>query len=47
MRYPETGFTRQTIGGCGIWNSDVNWARNTVVNTLNSTIKNAVAGMAT
>ena len=45
MRYPETGFTRQTIGGCGSWNSDINWARNTVVNTLNSTIKNAVAGM--
>ena len=34
----ETGFTRQTIGGCGVWNSDANWARNTVVNTLNSTI---------
>jgi hypothetical protein len=45
MRYPETGFTRQTIGGCGAWNSDINWARNTVVNTLNNTIKNAVAGM--
>ena len=45
FRYPETGFTRQTIGGCGAWNSDANWARNTVVNTLNNTIKNAVAGM--
>ena len=46
FRYPETGFTRQTIGGCGVWNSDANWARNTVVNTLNTTIKNATAGMA-
>jgi hypothetical protein len=45
FRYPETGFTRQTIGGCGTWNSDANWARNTVVNTLNNTVKNAVAGM--
>ena len=27
----ETGFTRQTIGGCGVWNSDANWANNTVV----------------
>ena len=45
LRYPETGFTRQTIGGCGAWNSDINWARNTVVETLNSTVKNAVAGM--
>jgi len=24
MRYPETGFTRQSVGGCGVWNSDVN-----------------------
>ncbi|HEX6020977.1 MAG TPA: hypothetical protein VFZ00_03205 [Solirubrobacter sp.] len=45
MRYPETGWTRQTIGGCGAWNTDINWARNTVVNTLNNTIRNAVAGM--
>ena len=22
FRYGETGFTRQTIGGCGVWNSD-------------------------
>jgi hypothetical protein len=45
MRYPETGWTRQTVGGCGTWNSDVNWARSTVVNTFNNTVRNAVAGM--
>jgi hypothetical protein len=45
FRYPETGFTRQSVGGCGVWNSDANWARNTVVNTFNNTIRNAVAGM--
>ena len=45
FRYGETGFTRQTIGGCGVWNSDADWARNTVVNTLNNTIRNAVSGM--
>jgi hypothetical protein len=45
FRYPESGFTRQTIGGCGVWNSDANWARNTVVNTLNKTIRDAVHGM--
>jgi len=45
FRYPETGFTRQTIGGCGVWNSDANWARNTVVNTLNNTVKSATYGM--
>jgi hypothetical protein len=45
FRYGETGFTRQTIGGCGVWNSDANWARNTVVNTLNKTVRDAVYGM--
>jgi hypothetical protein len=45
MRYPETGFTRQTIGGCGVWNSDANWARNTVVETFNKTITDAVTGL--
>ena len=43
MRYPETGFTRQTIGGCGTWNSDVNWARNTVVASFNQSVRDAVA----
>jgi hypothetical protein len=42
FRYPETGFTRQTVGGCGMWNSDANWANNFVVPTLNSTTTNAV-----
>jgi hypothetical protein len=45
FRYGETGFTRQTIGGCGVWNKDANWARDTVVNTLNQTTRNAVLGM--
>ena len=45
FRYGETGFTRQTVGGCGIWNRDADWARNTVVNTLNATVRNAVNGI--
>jgi hypothetical protein len=45
FRYPETGWTRQTIGGCGVWNGDADWARDTVVNTLNNTIRTAVAGL--
>lgn len=43
IRYPETGYTRQTIGGCGIWNSDADWANNTVVPSINNSVKNAVA----
>jgi hypothetical protein len=42
FRYGETGFTRQAIGGCGVWNKDANWARDTVVNVLNDTTRNAV-----
>jgi len=42
FRYGQTGFTRQTVGGCGVWNKDADWARDTVVKKLNSTTRNAV-----
>jgi hypothetical protein len=45
IRYSESGFSRQTIGGCGVWNSDANWANSTVVPTLNSTTTNAISGL--
>jgi hypothetical protein len=40
-RYPESGYTRQTIGGCGMWNRDADWANSTVVPTFNSSVRNA------
>lgn len=40
-RYPETGYDRQTIGGCGMWNRDADWANDTVVPTFNSSVRNA------
>lgn len=40
-RYPETGYDRQTIGGCGMWNRDADWANDTVVPTFNGSIRNA------
>ncbi len=43
IRYSESGFSRQTIGGCGVWNSDANWANDTVVSTLNATIRNGAS----
>jgi hypothetical protein len=43
VRYPESGFSRQSIGGCGIWNADANWANDTVVTTLNGTVRNAAS----
>jgi hypothetical protein len=42
FRYSQSGYTRQTVGGCGVWNKDADWANNTVVATLNSTVTNAV-----
>jgi len=40
-RYPQSGYTRQTVGGCGMWNKDADWANDTVVPTFNSSVRNA------
>ena len=40
IRYPESGWTRQSIGGCGAWNRDLNWANDIVVPALNNSLKN-------
>src|SRR5215213_7698760 len=33
FRYSEGGYTRQTVGGCGVWNRDADWANSTMVAT--------------
>jgi hypothetical protein len=43
IRYSQNGFTRQNVGGCGVWNADADWANDTVVSTLNATVRNAAA----
>src|SRR3954452_11248576 len=43
FRYGQTGFTRQSTGGCGVWNSDASWANAVVVDKLNTTTIKAVA----
>jgi hypothetical protein len=43
FRYPETGWTRQSIGGCGIWNRDADWAHTTVVPAMNGSVRNGAA----
>ena len=43
MRYPESGWTRQAIGGCGAWNRDLNWANDTVVTAMNGSVRNGAA----
>ena len=41
FRYSESGWTRQSIGGCGVWNRDADWANDTVVVAMNNTTRNA------
>ena len=43
FRYSESGWTRQSIGGCGVWNRDADWANDIVVPALANTMINAVA----
>ena len=41
-RYPQSGYTRQTVGGCGMWNRDADYANNTIVPAFNGAVRNAV-----
>src|SRR6266540_3361399 len=36
IRYPQSGYTRQTVGGCGIWNRDADWANDTAFGEPNT-----------
>ncbi len=43
FRYSESGFTRQSTGGCGFWNTDANWANASALPNINTTVRNAAA----
>lgn len=43
IRYSESGFTRQTVGGCGFWNKDLDWANDTAVVAMNASARNGAA----
>jgi hypothetical protein len=43
FRYSESGFTRQSTGGCGFWNADASWANATALPTINSTVTGAIS----
>ncbi|GAA1475764.1 hypothetical protein GCM10009623_02100 [Nocardioides aestuarii] len=43
FRYSESGYSRQSTGGCGFWNADANWANATALPTINNAVKGAVA----
>jgi hypothetical protein len=42
FRYSQSGFTRQSTGGCGFWNNDANWANNTALARINGAVRQAV-----
>jgi hypothetical protein len=43
FRYSQSGYTRQSTGGCGFWNNDANYANETMLPTINSTVLAAAA----
>jgi len=43
FRYSQSGYTRQSVGGCGFWNRDADWANSTALTTINRAVANAVS----
>jgi hypothetical protein len=43
IRYAESGWSRQSVGGCGVWNRDADWANNTAVASMNRALTDGVA----
>lgn len=41
FRYSQSGFTRQSTGGCGFWNRDADWANDTALVQINNAVRNA------
>jgi lysophospholipase L1-like esterase len=42
-RYPETGLTRLTTGGCPFWNRDLDWAREDLVDQIADGLRTVAA----
>jgi hypothetical protein len=43
FRYSQSGYTRQSTGGCGFWNEDANYANSTMLPTIDSTVFGAAS----
>ncbi len=43
FRYSQSGFTRQSTGGCGFWNRDADWANSTALPKINTTVTRAAS----
>jgi hypothetical protein len=42
FRYSQTGYTRQSTGGCGFWNADADFANGTLLPRINQTVSEAI-----
>jgi hypothetical protein len=43
FRYSQSGYTRQSTGGCGFWNADANWANSSALPTIDGAVRNAAS----
>lgn len=43
FRYQESGYSRQSVGGCGFWSGDADWANDTALPTINGAVTGALA----
>jgi hypothetical protein len=43
FRYGQSGYTRQSTGGCGFWDADANWANGSALPTINNTVTGAIS----
>jgi hypothetical protein len=43
FRYSQSGYTRQSTGGCGFWNADADYANGTLLPTIDNSVMNAAA----
>jgi hypothetical protein len=43
FRYSQSGYTRQTVGGCGFWNADANYANEKMLPTIDGAVFGAAA----
>jgi hypothetical protein len=41
FRYSQSGYTRQSTGGCGFWNRDADWANDTALVRINGAVRSA------
>jgi hypothetical protein len=42
IRYSQSGYTRQSTGGCGFWNADADYANNNLLPRINTTVSQAI-----